>query len=196
MAINEQYGYSNIDRSWWVLLVRGLAAILFGILAFAWPGLTFTALVLLFGAFALWDGIFATVEAFRTPGDRRWTHALVGLSGLLAAAFVFLVPELAMAAALFVIAGWAIATGLLQIVAGVKLRKIIEGEWMLFAGGSLSILFGVAVALRPAAGIVAVSWTIGVYAAAFGILLTMLAFRLRRWDRARDRSERSLRQAS
>jgi uncharacterized membrane protein HdeD (DUF308 family) len=164
---------------WWVLVLRGAAAIIFGILAFVWPAITFTALVLLFGVFALWDGVFTLVGAFRSSGNRRWALILEGLVSLAAGLVAFLWTEAASVALLFIIAAWAVVTGILEIIAAIRLREEIEGEWLLLAGGLLSVLFGIGVVLFPGAGLVAITWIIAGYAIVFGILLVILGFRLR-----------------
>jgi uncharacterized membrane protein HdeD (DUF308 family) len=173
----------SMAPSWWALLLRGVAAVIFGILAFIWPDITFTALVLLFGAYALVDGVFGLVGAFRTQGNRRWALLLEGILGIAAGLVAFLWPGAASFALIFIIAGWAVATGILEILAAIRLREEIEGEWVLFLSGLLSVAFGILVALWPAAGLVAVTWMIGAYAVLFGILLIVLGLRVRSWRR-------------
>ena len=171
-----------LAHNWWTLALRGVAAVIFGILAYLWPGITFTVLVLFFGAYALWDGVFALIGAFRTQGERRWALVLVGLAGIAAGLVTFLWPGAATLAILTIIAAWAILTGIFEIIAAIRLREEIEGEWLLLLSGLLSVLFGIALAIWPAAGLVAVTWMIGAYAIIFGILLILLGFRLRSWS--------------
>ena len=170
-----------LAHNWWTLVLRGLAAIIFGILAYVWPGITFTVLVLFFGAYALWDGIFALIAAFRAQGERRWALVLEGLVGVAAGLVTFFWTGAATLALLVIIAAWAIVTGVFEIIAAIRLREEIEGEWLLLVSGLLSVLFGIALAVWPAAGLVAVTWLIGAYAILYGILLIMLGFRLRTW---------------
>jgi len=170
---------TNLSHNWWVLVLRGVAAIIFGILAYIWPGLTFTVLVLFFGAYALWDGIFALIGAFGTDSDRRWALVVEGLAGIAAGVVTFIWTGAATFALLFIIAAWAIVTGIMEIVAAIRLREEIHGEWLLLLGGLLSVVFGVLIAIFPLAGLLAVTWMIGAYAIIFGVLLVVLGFRVR-----------------
>jgi uncharacterized membrane protein HdeD (DUF308 family) len=172
---------TTLAQNWWTLALRGLAAVIFGILAYIWPDITFTVLVLFFGAYALWDGVFALIGAFRTAGERRWMLVLEGLVGIAAGLVTFFWPGAATLAILTIIAAWAIVTGIFEIIAAIRLRAEIEGEWFMLLSGLLSVLFGIALAIWPAAGLVAVTWMIGAYAIIFGILLIVLGFRLRNW---------------
>jgi uncharacterized membrane protein HdeD (DUF308 family) len=172
----------TLSHNWWTLVLRGLAAVIFGVLAFVWPGITFRVLVLFFGAYALWDGVFALLGAFRTKGERRLALILEGLVGVAAGLVTFFWPGAATFAVLIIIAAWAIVTGIFEIIAAIRLREEIEGEWFLLLGGVLSVLFGIALAIWPVAGLVAVTWMIGSYAVVFGILLSVLGFRLRNWS--------------
>lgn len=170
-----------LTRYWWVLLVRGIVAILFGLFAFARPGVTLAALVIVFGAFALVDGVLAVVAAIRGGGARPWwllvLHGLVGIGiGLL----TLFAPGVTALVLLFYIAIWAIATGVLQIAEAIALREEIEGEWLLVLGGLVSVAFGALVIARPGAGALAVLWLIGAWALAFGVLMVLLALKARR----------------
>jgi uncharacterized membrane protein HdeD (DUF308 family) len=174
---------TTLAQNWWTLVLRGLAAIIFGILAYIWPGITFTVLVLFFGAYALWDGVFALIGAFRTQGERRWPLILEGIAGITAGLVTFFWTGAATLALLLIIGGWAIATGIFEIIAAIRLREEIEGEWLLLINGVLSVLFGIALAIWPAAGLLAVTWLIGAYSIIFGILLMVLGFRMRGWGK-------------
>jgi uncharacterized membrane protein HdeD (DUF308 family) len=173
---------ASMARNWWVLVVRGLLAILFGILAFVWPELTVVALVALFGAFALVDGVFALVAAFRAHERRRdwWAFALEGLFGIALGVLAFLWPDVTAFALLYLIAAWCVITGIFEIAAAIRLRKVIRGEFFLGLAGVFSIAFGVLVVVFPGAGAVAIVWAIAVYAILFGALLIALGLRLRR----------------
>jgi len=159
-----------------------VAAILLGILAFAWPGITLFVLVLFFGAYMLVDGIFAIVAAVRAAGeeDRWWLLLIEGILGVLAGLVAFFWPGLTALALLYFIAAWAIVTGIMEIVAAVRLRQEIEGEWALGLSGLLSVIFGVLLVVLPApAGLLSLVWLIGAYAVATGVLLLIVAFRVR-----------------
>jgi uncharacterized membrane protein HdeD (DUF308 family) len=170
-----------LAKNWWLLLLRGIAAIIFGVLAFAWPGVTLLTLILFYGAFALVDGVLAIIAAITggAPGPRWWL-AMVGLLGIAAGLLTFLMPGLSALVLLFFIAGWAIATGVFQIIGAIQLRKEIDNEWLLILGGIISVLFGIGVMLAPGAGALALVWVIGTYAVIIGVLLVSLAFRLKK----------------
>src|SRR6266699_5540675 len=170
-----------LAKNWWLLLLRGIAAIIFGLLAFAWPGLTLVTLILLYGAYAFVDGVLAIIAAITggVPGSRWWL-AIVGLLGIAAGLLTFLMPGLSALVLLFFIAGWAIATGVFQIMGAIKLRKEIDNEWLLILGGIISLLFGVGMMLAPGAGALALVWVIGAYSVVMGVIFVALAFRLRK----------------
>ena len=170
-----------LAKNWWLLLLRGIAAIIFGLLAFAWPGLTLLTLILFYGAFALVDGVLAIAAAITggVPGSRWWL-AIVGLLGIAAGLLTFLTPGLTALVLLFFIAGWAIVTGVFEIIGAIKLRKEIDNEWLLILGGIISVLFGVGVMLAPGAGALALVWIIGAYSVVMGVIFVALAFRLKK----------------
>ena len=171
-----------LARNWRAIAVRGVAAILFGLLAFAVPGLTLAALVLLFGAYALVDGIFNVIAAVRwRAGDPPlWALLVEGIVGIAAGLVTLVLPGLTALTLLYVIAAWAVLTGVLEIIAAIRLRRQLSGEWRLVLSGILSIVFGGLVMAAPAAGALAITLWIGAYAIVFGGLLLALAFRLRR----------------
>lgn len=171
----------TLARNWWALLVRGIAAIIFGLLALLWPAAAGLALVILFGAYAFVDGVFAIISAIRAAeAHERWGAFLFeGIVGLVIAAIVFFEPRAAAFGLYVTIAIWAFLTGILEIVAAVELRKILPNDWLLLLGGIASILFGVLMIAYPLAGAVTVIWLIGVYAIVFGVILTGFSFRLR-----------------
>jgi uncharacterized membrane protein HdeD (DUF308 family) len=169
-----------LTRNWWMVVLRGVVALLFGVLAWVRPGITLGALVLLFGAYALLDGVLSLVAAVTgRTGKPWWALLLAGIAGLAAAAVAFFAPGLTALALLYLIAAWAIITGVMEVVAAIALRKEIQGEWLLALAGIASLVFGFFLVARPGAGALAVIWLIGSYAFAFGILLIGLGFRLK-----------------
>ena len=177
---------NTLARNWWAVLLRGVAAILFGLITFVAPGISLAALVLLFGAYAFVDGVLAIASALGRRGaeERWWVLLLQGIVSIIAALVTVFWPGVTALALLFVIAAWAILTGVLQVVVAIRLRKAITGEWLLALGGIASIVFGVLVLLFPGAGALAVVLWIGAYALVFGSLLTALALRLRSLGRS------------
>jgi len=175
--------------SWWALLLRGVAAIAFGILAFVWPHITLTALVFLWGAYALVDGVVALVAGIKSHGEfnRWWIFLLEGILGIAAGIVAFVIPGITAMVLLFLIAAWAIVTGAFEIGAAIQLRKYIKGEWLLALAGVASVLFGFALFLNPSAGALAVVWLIGAYSIVFGFLLVALGLRLHSLVRSADR---------
>lgn len=170
-----------VTRNWWLIALRGAAAIIFGILALIWPGPALLTLVFLFGIYALLDGIFsigATISG-HTGGRPRWLVLLEGLAGIIAGILTFVWPGLTALVLLYVIALWALVTGVLEIVAAIELRRELKSEWVLVLSGIASIIFGILLLLFPGAGALALIWLIGIYAIVFGLLLLGLAFRLR-----------------
>jgi len=175
--------------SWWALVLRGLAAIAFGVLAFVWPQITLTALVFLWGAYALVDGAFAIAAGIKSHGEskRWWVLLLEGILGVAAGLVAFFIPGITALVLLIVIAAWAMVTGAFEIAAAIQLRKYIKGEWLLALAGVASILFGLALLFNPAAGALALVWLIGAYAIVFGVLMIVLGVRLHSMVRSADR---------
>src|ERR671939_1651041 len=170
-----------LARNGWALALRGLAAILFGISALVVPHIALVVLIALFGAYALVDGIFAIVSAVRAAQRHmRWWPLLVeGLAGIVIGVLTFVWPGITALVLLYFIASWAIVTGVFEILAAVRLRREITGEWLLALTGVLSVVFGLLLIIFPGAGALTVVWLIGIYALVFGFLLLGLAWRLR-----------------
>ena len=164
-----------------MFLVRGIIAILFGVLALVLsPGMTLTFLVYLFGAYALISGVAAVATALRYTKEQGWALLLVeGILGILAGIVAFVWPGITAFAFLFLIAAWAIVTGIMEIVAAFVLPLGTGREWLLGLAGVASIIFGVLIAIRPVAGLVALVWLFGIYAIVFGILYIVGYFRTR-----------------
>jgi uncharacterized membrane protein HdeD (DUF308 family) len=170
-----------LAKNWWMLLLRGIAAIIFGVLALAWPGMTLLTLIMFYGVFALVDGVFAIIAAIGGGAPApRWWLAVVGLLGIATGLLMFMMPGLTALVLLYFIAGWAIATGVFQVIGAIKLRKEIDNEWFLILGGIVSVLFGVGVMMAPGAGALALLWVIGIYAVFLGVIFVALAFRLKK----------------
>lgn len=176
----------RLAENWWLLLLRGLAAIAFGVLAFFWPGITLVALVYLWGAYALVDGVLATWAALTASGDTgpRWWLGLSGLVSILAGIVAFAYTPMTALVLLIVIAVWAIIIGGLQLYAAIRLWNVIENGWWLILSGLLAIAFGAVLIAWPSTGALAVIWTIAWYSVFFGCMLIGLAFELRRFARA------------
>lgn len=172
----------QITRHWWVTALRGLAAILFGVLAFIWPGITLLTLVYMFGAYALVNGVLSLVQGYKAPRGypRIGSLTFEGIVSIVAGIIAFIVPGLTALALLVLIATWAIANGVTEIVAALRLRKTIKHEWLLALAGIASLAFGFLLLILPFAGAVVMVWYIGAFAIAFGVLFIALAFRMRR----------------
>lgn len=174
-------GLNLITRNWWLVLLRGIVSILFGLLAFAWPRATILALTVLFGAYALADGILSLVVAI-TGSDRAapaWWLALVGLLGIAAGLIAFFWPAKTAFALIIMIGVWALTIGIFEIFGAIRLRNEIDDEWWLITAGILSVLFGLSVLMAPAAGALAIVWLLAAYAILAGVLMVAFSFRLK-----------------
>ena len=174
-----------LARNWKLLLLRGIIAILFGLLAFAWPHITLYVLIVLYGIYAFGDGVIALVAACTSGAVApRWWLVLVGIFGLAAGLATFFYPGLTALVLLTFIGIAALIRGIFEIVGAIQLRKEIDNEWWLILGGVLSVLFGLVVLIHPGAGALAIVWLIASYALAFGIMLVGFAFRVRKHHHA------------
>jgi uncharacterized membrane protein HdeD (DUF308 family) len=171
----------TLKRHWWVPLLRGIAAIVFGVIAFAYPGLTLAVLVIFFGVWVLVDGIFRVVGAIAgRSSDPEWGfHLLIGIIGIIIGVITFRAPQITVLALLIYIAAWALMIGASEIALAIKLRKEIKGEWFLILMGLASIVFAVLLMWNPAIGASALILLIGWYAIVFGVLAIFLGFKLR-----------------
>lgn len=172
-----------LARNWGWMLLRGVAALIFGLLTLFNPGITLVVLVIFFGSYAIVDGVFTIISAIANRHEAsHWVALLInGVISLAVGIVTFVWPGITAFALLYLIAAWALITGITEIVTAIRLREVIRGEWVLVLAGVLSILFGILLFLRPGAGALAVVLWIGAYAVIFGILLIVLAFRLRSW---------------
>jgi uncharacterized membrane protein HdeD (DUF308 family) len=172
---------SLISRDWWIFALRGVAAILFGIVAFASPGITLATLVLLFGAYAFVDGIALLIALARgDAGARRhaWSVGIMGVLGIVASIVTFVWPGITALSLLYLVAVWAITMGVFQVVAAISLRREIEGEFWMGLGGVMSVVFGISLIVSPGTGLVALVWLLGAWAIVFGASSLGLAYRL------------------
>ena len=169
---------SVAGRAWWTLVLRGVVAVLFGLAALFWPGKTLFVLILFFGAYTLVDGIFAIVGGIM-DSSRRWLLLIEGVLGVVAGLILLARPDLGALVLLYVIAIWAIVTGVMEVLAAISLRREIDNEWLLILGGALSVIFGVILAVLPGAGLLSLTWLIGAYALVFGVAFIVLGFRVR-----------------
>jgi uncharacterized membrane protein HdeD (DUF308 family) len=168
----------TLAQNWWALALRGFVAVLFGLLTFFVPAITLVILVLLFGVYALLDGLFNVIAFIRVPAH-HWALLIEGVIGIAAGILTFTWPAITAIALLYVIAFWALLTGVFEIIAGIRLRKVVSNEWWLLVAGVLSLLFGILILLAPGVGALAVVLWIGAYACVFGVSLLALAFRLK-----------------
>lgn len=170
-----------LTRSWWAVVLGGVAAVVFGFLAFLFPRPALAVLIALFGAFALVDGIFSIITAAEGAAHHQsWVWpALRGIAGIIVGIVTFVYPGITALALLYVIAAWAIIIGIFEIVAAVELRREITNEWLLILAGALSVLFGVVLVLiGPSAGLLTIVWLIASWAIIVGALRIALGFRL------------------
>lgn len=175
-----------LAENWWSLVIRGLVALIVGIIAFVLPGITLAALVILFGAYALIDGVVSFIGAWKASrAHERWgVLVLEGIAGIVASVVTILWPGITAFALVVLIAAWALVTGAFEIAASIRLRKYISGEWLLALSGIASIIFGFLMIAFPLAGALAIAYMVGIYALVFGVLLLALGFRLRSWAKS------------
>jgi uncharacterized membrane protein HdeD (DUF308 family) len=174
--------FERMARDWWIFALRGVAAIIFGVLALLWPGITLLALVFLFAAYALVDGVIAIISGIRrgaNGGKLDWWRIVRGIVGIAAGVIAIALPGITAYALLLVIAAWAIVTGAIEIVAAYQLRDVIDREWLLALDGVVAVIFGIALIVFPSAGALALVWLIGAFAIVSGVMLLVLAFRMR-----------------
>lgn len=178
-------------RNWWVWLVRGIAAILFGIATFVMPGIVLQTLIFLFAAYVIVDGVFSIIDALQNRQQPRWwAELLEGIISLIAGLGAILFPGMTALVMLYFVAFWAILTGIMEIIAAIQLRKEIQGEFWLGLGGAMSVIFGIVLILFPGAGILSLLGLVGAYALIFGVVMILLAFRIRNMGGTRTNERR------
>jgi len=169
-----------LRRNWWTVALRGVCALLFGFIAWIWPGLTLLALLWSWAVFAIVSGLMTLISSFARDGQEpRWMLLLEGGVSLIAGAVVLFYPRFTALLFLYLLAAWAILSGLLQVLLAYRLRKEIRGEFWLGFAGVLSLLFGLMLLLRPGAGALTVVWLIAVFAVMYGVVLIAWGLHLR-----------------
>ena len=177
----------RLAQNWWVLVLRGIIGILFGILAFAYPRDTVAALVILLGAYMLVDGVTALVMAFHADRGSGWL-ALSGMAGIAVGYLTLFYPVVTAYALLYLIAAWAIITGVFEIVAAIEFRRVLLDTWLLGLAGALSIALGFLLPAAPDTGLISLVWILGGYALVFGVLYIIAGFRLKGAQQAQGAS--------
>lgn len=172
-----------LERNWWLLLMRGILAFVFGLVCVAYPLVTLIVMKILFGAYAVLDGVLALASSISTAERRpRWVSTLLeGSAGIILGLLILIWPGLDAFTLLYLIGTWAIVTGILEITAAIRLRQHFTNEWLLLVIGAASVIFGLLILVVPRAGVLALVWWIGTYAIFFGMALAALALRLRWW---------------
>jgi uncharacterized membrane protein HdeD (DUF308 family) len=183
-----------VARDWWVFAIRGIAALVFGILAFIWPETTLTVLVFLFGAYVLVDGVALVVALLRGDAVARrnaWAVAIIGVLGIVVGVVTFAWPGLTALTLLYLVAFWAIATGAFQVIAAIALRRELDNEFWMGLGGVASIVFGALLVVSPGAGLISLVWLVGIWSVVFGISSLGLAYRLHGIDATLSKAAKS-----
>lgn len=172
-----------LSKNWWIVLLRGIAALIFGLLTWFYPFITIMVMVIFFGVYALIDGVIGVIISIngRKSHQDWWLMLIWGIVSILAGILTFFVPGITWLVLITFIAAWALISGIFQIITAIRLRKTIQGEWWMIIAGILSVLVGIILLIDPVQGGIALTWVIGVYAALFGVMNIALAFRLRRF---------------
>jgi len=179
----------QLVRNWWVPVLRGVLGILFGFLVFAYPRTTVEVFIYLFGAYALLDGVVAVALSFDVSRGRGWV-LLSGIAGIAAGILTFLYPSTTAVALVYIVAAWAIITGIFEIAAAFEWRQVLSDMWMLGLAGVLSIILGVVLFSSPSAGLLAWAYLIGIYAIIYGVLYIVAGIRLRSFQPSQTTSSR------
>ncbi len=170
-----------LARNWWLVTIRGVSAVIFGILTLFWPLLTLHTLLLLFGAYALVNGFLAIVQGVMSLGKERWLLSIIlGVVSIFAGLFVIFQPGATALILLYTIAAWALITGVTEIVTAIQLRRVIDNEWVMMLSGVASIIFAIILILFPGSGALSLTWLIGFFAIMYGVLLIVFSLRLRK----------------
>ena len=172
-----------VRRNWWIMALRGLFAVIFGLIALVAPGIALLAFIYVFAAYALIDGGIAIITAIqeRELLDRWGWVLFEGILSILAWIIAFANPSLTAVVLLYIIAAWAIVTGIMEIVTAFVIREFVSREWVLALAGIASVAFGIILFIYPGAGILSILWLVGIYGIVFGLLFIVRAFQLRSW---------------
>jgi uncharacterized membrane protein HdeD (DUF308 family) len=169
-----------LARVWWAFMLRGLLALVVGVVVLLFPEIGLPSLILAFAAWMIVDGLAELMGAWRARGQRNWwVGILEGLAGIVAGLLAVILPGITALVLLYLVAAWAIVTGVLEIIAAIRLREEINGELWMALAGVLSVLFGLYLIIFPGAGILSLLWLVGVFAIAFGVFMLLLGWRLR-----------------
>lgn len=173
----------ELAKYWWLMVLRGVLAIIFAIMAFAWPGITLSFLVVFLGVYFLIDGIFSLIHGFRIrkTDTHWWALVLEGLLGIVAGIVCLSMPGITVIFLVGLVALWSVVTGLLEIILAIRLRKEIQHEWILIIAGVFSVIFGILLFVQPLAGVIVISWWLGLYALFFGIFMITIGARLKKF---------------
>jgi uncharacterized membrane protein HdeD (DUF308 family) len=181
--------FGQLVRNWWMPVLRGVLAILFGFLVFAYTNTAIQVFVYLFGAYALIDGVVALAMSFDVSRGRGWV-VLSGIAGIAAGILTFIYPSATAVALVYIVAAWAILTGIFEILAALEWRQVLSDMWMLGLAGVLSIILGVLLFSSPGAGLIAWAWLIGIYAIIYGVLYVVAGLRLKSFQPSQTTSRR------
>jgi uncharacterized membrane protein HdeD (DUF308 family) len=184
MATNVDRGMLTHEwgRHGWSVALRGVIAVVFGVLAILWPGISLAVILLLFGIYAIVDGILCIVAVITTPEARSrwWALVAVGLVGIAAGIITFVYPGITILGLLAIIAAWALVTGVFELVLAALGPSVMEHKWLWAVSGILSVIFAILLFRYPVAGLLAVVWMIGLYAIMFGVTLISLGLQVSR----------------
>ncbi len=179
----QNMGAQVVSQNWWMLALRGVLAIIFGLVALFFPGIALLAFIAVFAVYAIIDGIVAVGVAIRerATASRWWWVLIEGILSILAGIFAIFYPGETALILLYIVAAWAILTGITEIVTAITLREYLAHEWALIIAGAISIVFGIILFIRPGAGLLSILWLVGIYSIIFGVLFIVRAFQFRSW---------------
>lgn len=177
----------ELAKHWWLFVLRGVLAVLFAVMAFVSPTITLSILVVFLGVYFLVDGLFTLTHGFRIrkTDTHWWVLVLEGLLGIVAGIVCLTMPGITVVFMVTLIALWSVVTGVLEIILAIRLRKEIQNEWILIIAGVFSVIFGILLFMQPLAGVLVISWWLGIYALFFGIFMITVGARLKKFAKGR-----------